>query len=114
MDACPASCRRPVESTWVECSIARADNMLGPVDCSGRVGIDNVVGDRMVFDIVCQCNVVAGCNTVGEIEGCSWMTVLVFGHVCWSYRRRTTAVDVFERNLTSDDILNMLPGRAVG
>ena len=68
----------------------------------------------MVYGTVFLCSVAAGCDKVGEIEGCSWMTVLMFGHVCWSNKRRTTAVDVLERNLTSGGVLNVLPGRAAG
>ena len=66
----------------------------------------------MVYGTVFLCSVAAGCDKVGE--GCSWMTVLVFGHVYWSNERRTTAVDALAWNLTSDGVLNVLPDRADG
>ena len=36
------------------------------------------------------------------------MTVLVYGHVCWTNKRRTTAVDFGAWNLTSVGVLNVL------
>ena len=68
----------------------------------------------MVHGIVFRDNVPAGCDKVGEIEGCNWMTVLVFGHVYLTNKRRTTAVDVLVWNLTSVGVCYVLPGRADG
>ena len=112
--ACPASFRRPVVPIWVVLSIVHADNTFGPVDCIGRVDIDSAVGDMLECNVVFRCIVAAGCKKVGDVEGCNWMTVLVFGHVYWTNKRRTTAVNASERNLTSACILNVLPVRADG
>ena len=76
--------------------------------------VDSAVGDMLECDIVCRCSVAAGCEKVGDVEGCNWMTVLVFGHVYWSNKRRTTAVGVSVRTLTSGGVSNVLPFRADG
>ena len=38
--------------------------------------VDSAVGDMLECDIVFRGSVAAGCEKVGDVEGCNWMTVL--------------------------------------
>ena len=93
--------RQPVGSIGCWHSIDHVGSSCSLVDCRLHVDIDSAVGDMLACGIVYLCTVAAGGDTVGDVEGCSWKIALACELWCWSNVRRTTAVVVGMRNLTS-------------